>query len=163
RHRGGPAQQVDLGPEVAVADQQHGRSRTRRHRLRLAAGEAAQSVGEAGEHRRHRVDRRSCARRAVGGRRLGHQPAATRTTSSTSTGASSGNEATPTALRACCPASPNSSPIRLLAPLTTPGWPVNDGALATYPTTLTTAATWSRSPTTPFTAAKAFSAQIRAR
>ena len=39
---------------------------------------------------------------------------------------------------------------------------MNDGSAATNPTTLTTRTTSSRSPSTDFTAASAFSAQIRA-
>src|SRR5690606_36620028 len=71
--------------------------------------------------------------------------------SSTSTGASSGSTATPTALRACFPASPNTSTSSSLAPLTTCGWPVKPGALATKPTTLTIRTTDDRSPTTDLT------------
>ncbi len=79
---------------------------------------------------------------------------------STSTGASSGSTATPTAERACTPASPKAVPRSSEAPLTTPGWPVKDGSLATKPTTLTTRVTLSRSPTTDFTAAMALRAQV---
>ncbi len=60
--------------------------------------------------------------------RLGHQAS---TTSSTSTGEPSGSSATPTALRTCTPASPNTSCSSREAPLATAGWPVNPGALAT--------------------------------
>ena len=81
---------------------------------------------------------------------------------STSTGASSGSTATPTALRACTPLSPSTSPSSSLAPFSTPGCPVKSGAEATKPTTFTTRATRSRSPATDFTAASAFSAQVRA-
>ena len=56
-----------------------------------------------------------------------------RTISSSSTGASSGSTATPTALRACRPASPKTSRSSWLAPLPTSGWPVKSGALATKP------------------------------
>ncbi len=42
-------------------------------------------------------------------------------TNSISTGESSGSTATPTALRACCPASPKISPSSSDAPLMTPG------------------------------------------
>ena len=55
---------------------------------------------------------------AVGRRGRGHF---TSTMSSTSTGASNGNSATPTAERACAPASPNTSPRNSDAPLTTAG------------------------------------------
>src|SRR5690606_31683704 len=86
----------------------------------------------------------------------------TSTIISTSTGTSSGRAATPTALRACTPASPNTSPISSLAPLITCGWPENDGSLATNPTSLTTRRTADSSPTSALTAAIPFSAQIRA-
>src|SRR5690606_36127130 len=82
---------------------------------------------------------------------------------STSTGASSGSTATPTALRAWTPLSPRTSASSSLAPLMTPGWPVKSGAEATKPTTFTTRATRSRSPATDLTAARAFSAHVRAR
>ncbi|MDH6190403.1 hypothetical protein M2168_003435 [Streptomyces sp. CZ24] len=45
----------------------------------------------------------------------------------------------------------------------TAGWPVKSWAEATNPVTFTTRATRSRSPATDFTAARAFSAQTRAR
>src|SRR5690606_10094493 len=79
------------------------------------------------------------------------------------TGASSGSTATPTALRAWTPLSPRTSASSSLAPLMTPGWPVKSGAEATKPTTFTTRATRSRSPATDLTAARAFSAHVRAR
>ena len=60
------------------------------------------------------------------------------------------------------PCRPSTSPSSSLAPLTTPGWPVKSGAEATKPTTFTTRSTRSRSPTIDFTAASAFSAQVRA-
>src|SRR5690606_18366981 len=50
----------------------------------------------------------------------GHQANSKR--NSISTGESSGSTATPTALRACCPASPKISPSSSEAPLITPGW-----------------------------------------
>src|SRR5690349_2974440 len=81
---------------------------------------------------------------------------------STSTGASSGSTATPTALRAWTPLSPRTSPSSSLAPLITAGWPVKSVAEATKPTTLTTRAIRSRSPATDFTAARAFRAQVLA-
>src|SRR5262249_51348373 len=85
----------------------------------------------------------------------------TSTMISTSTGASSGNSATPTADRACAPASPNTSTNSSDAPLITPGWPVNPGADATKPTTLTTRVIESI-PTSASTAANAFRAHVRA-
>src|ERR1700757_1715710 len=85
----------------------------------------------------------------------------TSTMTSTSTGASSGNSATPTAERACAPASPNTSAKSSDAPLITPGWPVNPGADATYPPTLTTRVIESI-PTRASTAANAFRAHTRA-
>src|SRR5262249_39251611 len=55
----------------------------------------------------------------------------TSTIISTSTGASSGRTAIPTALRACRPDSPSTSMRNSLAPLMTCACPVNPGALAT--------------------------------
>src|SRR4029079_2420021 len=92
-----------------------------------------------------------------------HAQSWTETMISTSTGASSGRTATPTAERAWTPASPKALPSSSEAPLMTPGWPVNDGSLATKPTTLTTRVTLSRSPTTDFPAAIAWRAQTCAR
>src|SRR6201999_460759 len=98
----------------------------------------ARVVGQ--HHRRGLGDRTQLP---VGGMsqdvRHGRYP--TSTTSSTSTGASSGSSATPTAERACTPASPNTPASRSEAPLTTPGWALNPGAEATNPTTLTTLTT----------------------
>ena len=68
----------------------------------------------------------------------------------------------PTALRACLPASPNTSSSNSLAPFTTCGWPVKSGALATNPVILTTWVTADRPPVTDATAARAFSAALRA-
>ena len=68
--------------------------------------------------------------------RLGHRRVTTRRPSraqatsamtSTSTGAPSGSSATPTALRACRPCSPSTSPNSFEAPLITAGWPVKPG------------------------------------
>src|SRR5690606_11693159 len=58
---------------------------------------------------------------------VGARDAESSTTSSSSTGASRGSTATPTAERAWLPASPKTSPSRVLAPLITAGWPVNEG------------------------------------
>ncbi len=74
----------------------------------------------------------------------------------------SGRTAIPTALRACRPASPNTSSSSSLAPLTTWGWPVKSGALATKPVTLTMRRIAARPPAAEAAAASAFSAQIRA-
>src|SRR5699024_3251312 len=68
-------------------------------------------------------------------------PAATSTIISTSTGPSSGSTGTPTALRACCPASANTVPISSLAPFATLGCAVKSVVLATNATTLTTRTT----------------------
>ncbi len=68
----------------------------------------------------------------------------------------------PTALRACLPASPNTSSSSSLAPFTTCGWPVKSGALATKPVILTTWVTADSPPVTDATAARAFSAAVRA-
>src|SRR5215210_1616033 len=81
-----------------------------------------------------------------------------RTTSSTSTGASSGNSATPTAERACRPASPKTSPMSSDAPSSTPGWPLNPGAEATKPVTLTMLEIPLRPPAWAAAAARALSA-----
>lgn len=85
----------------------------------------------------------------------------TSTMSSTSTGAPSGNSATPTAERACRPALPNTSVSSSEAPLSTAACAVKPGAEATNPTTFTTRATASR-PTRSATAASALSAHVRA-
>ena len=53
---------------------------------------------------------------------------ATSKIASTSTGVFNGRAETPTALRACLPASPKTSPKSSLAPLTTPGCPAKPGA-----------------------------------
>src|SRR5207344_2698720 len=84
------------------------------------------------------------------------------TMTSTSTGVSSGSAITPTALRACLPASPNTSTNSWLAPLITVGCSENQGVLATKPTTLTTRTTADRSPTTDLIAASALRAHCRA-
>jgi hypothetical protein len=81
---------------------------------------------------------------------------------STSTGLSSGSTGTPTADRLCAPASPKISPSRLLVPLMTPGWPVNDGSEATKPVTLKTPVRRSTPPTAAAAAAMALSALMRA-
>src|SRR5699024_6039589 len=64
-----------------------------------------------------------------------HPPQASCSTNSTSTGASMGSTATPTAERACTPASPKMSCSTCEAPLITCGWPVKEGSEATKPTT----------------------------
>jgi hypothetical protein len=79
-----------------------------------------------------------------------------------STGASSGSTGTPTADRACFPASPNTAPSSSEAPFATPGWPVNSGVEDTKATTLTIRLTLDRSPTSARTAAIAFRAHCRA-
>ena len=56
-----------------------------------------------------------------------HAPGPTSTMISTSTGASRGSTGTPTAERACTPASPKTSPSSSEAPLATFGWPVKSG------------------------------------
>ncbi len=84
------------------------------------------------------------------------------TTNSTSTGASSGRTATPTALRAWTPASPKTSPTSVEAPFATAGCPVNDGSDATKTVTFTTRATRSSDPATDWTAARALRAAVRA-
>src|SRR5471032_910345 len=67
-------------------------------------------------------------------------------TASTSTATPRGSEPTPTAARACLPASPNSAAIRSLAPLATSGcWPYSGAALTNTPT-LRQRTTRSRSP-----------------
>ena len=66
---------------------------------------------------------------------------------STSTGASSGRAATPTALRACRPASPKTVAEQLARAVDDTGLAGEAGRAATNPTTLTTRATRSRSPT----------------
>ena len=58
-------------------------------------------------------------------------PAQTSTMISTSTGASSGSTGTPTAERACTPASPKTLPSSSETPLATCGWPVKSGVEAT--------------------------------
>src|SRR5262249_7051376 len=83
--------------------------------------------------------------------------------SSISTGASSGSTAVPTALSACLPDSTKTTSSSSLAPLTTWGWPVKSGALATKPVTLTIRLMADRLPVTETTAARAFSAQVLAR
>src|SRR6266508_2455758 len=92
---------------------------------------------------------------------VGHVGHATSTRISTSTGASSGSTGTPTALRACAPASPNTWPSSSEAPFAICGWPVNSGVEATKASTLTTRFTCDRS-TTEWTAASAFRAHWRA-
>ena len=69
---------------------------------------------------RHAVDRRQSAMWTM---------------ASTSTDASSGRATTPTADRACTPRLPKAAANSSLAPLTTPGCPVNEGSEATNPTT----------------------------
>ena len=73
-----------------------------------------------------------------------------------------GSTATPTAARAWDPASPKTSPSRVLAPLITAGWAVNEGSEATYPVTFTTRVIRSRSPTSASIAARALRQQVAA-
>ena len=103
------AQQVDLGTVVAsrsstTVDAPFGvtgvRSPTRKERACSTSSGGSRRVASPGEVQRTQE---------------------TSTTISTSTGASSGRTGTPTADRACWPASPNTWPISSLAPLATPG------------------------------------------
>ena len=97
---------IDEDNFVAVRSAKHpGVGALQRHRARVFT-----------EQNRSRLSDRP--QYAVRGRGRGHF---TSTMSSTSTGASNGNSATPTAERACAPASPNTSPKNSEAPLTTPG------------------------------------------
>ena len=105
---------IDHHHLVAARTTQHpGVGALQRHQARI--------VGQ--QHRRGFGDRAQLAvsgmRQRLSGSRHGRYP--TSTTSSTSTGASNGNSATPTAERACTPLSPNTSASRSEAPLTTPG------------------------------------------
>src|SRR5919106_508868 len=81
---------------------------------------------------------------------------------STSTGTPRGRAATPTAARAWRPASPKTSPNSSLAALTTLGWSVKSGVLATNPVTLTTRRTPASSPSSALRAASRLTAQVRA-
>ena len=133
RHPGVPVQQVGLHGRPG-GPQQHNAGRWSAGLRRPIRGPGRRALGhpvghprrQPGEHvqgvRRHR-------RPVQTGWISGVEPTAT--TSSTSTGASSGRLATPTALRACRPARPKISPSRSLAPLATCGCPVNPGALDT--------------------------------
>src|SRR5699024_4042959 len=137
-HRGLTAHHVGLDPGVTVAHQDDG-------------GRIARRYGLAGPDR---ILAHGCGNR--------HSHHWTSTMSSTSTGASIGNTATPTALRAGSPASPKASPSSSLAPLATCGCAVKAGSLATNTTAFTTRVTRSRSVTACLTAATAFSAAMRA-
>ena len=122
RHRGLAPQQVDLRTCRRPRPQQHHRRRVARlGRRQLARGVRPRLLDEVGRQRDPQ-----------------HRGAQTSTTSSTSTGTSSGSAATPTADRACLPASPNTSPSSSEAPLATLGCAVKSGVDATKTTTLTT-------------------------
>jgi hypothetical protein len=71
-------------------------------------------------------------------------------TSSISTGAPAGSELTPTAARACRPASPNTATSRSEAPFTTFGCAVKSSVQLTKPPTRTMRFTFARSPTSAF-------------
>src|SRR5690606_2719838 len=134
-----------------------------RHRTRGAPRRRLRSSAQGPRPTAHGLSR-LCGPSACRGKGEGRTYASVSSTwISTSTGASSGSTATPTALRAWTPLSPRTSASSSLAPLMTPGWPVKSGAEATKPTTFTTRATRSRSPATDLTAARAFSAHVRAR
>ena len=108
-HCGLAPQHEDFGPGLGVTQQAD--------RRRIARdGRHPETVT-----RQQRVDpRRHLGRRRRPGYGLAVQ-SDTSTIISTSTGASRGSAATPTAERACTPASPNALPRSSLAPLTTPG------------------------------------------
>ena len=108
-HCGLAPQHEDFGPGLGVTQQAD--------RRRIARdGRHPETVT-----RQQRVDpRRHLGRRRRPGYGLAVQ-SDTSTIISTSTGASRGSAATPTAERACTPASPNALPSSSLAPLTTPG------------------------------------------
>src|SRR6202012_769637 len=99
-----PGQQVHFGAAGRVPEQDH-RGRVSRGRRREPS--VPDVPGPGGQLRRN-------AKLA--------QESATSAISSTSTGVSSGSTATPTALRACLPASPNTSVSSSLAPLMTCRW-----------------------------------------
>src|SRR5699024_7007467 len=126
------------------------------HQVRL---ETVLTVARDDDRRRQPgLDRGALEDLGIEGLGKGGTHQATSTISSTSTGASRGSTATPTALRACRPASPKAWPNSSLAPLATAACPVKSGALATKTPTLTTRVTVSRSPISALTAAMAFSA-----
>ena len=125
RHRGDPAQHEHLDRAAVAAAP----SRTN---ITVAAGFGATGLGPgavepgAGARVGETADREVPGHVRARGRSVSPRRS---TTISTSTGASSGSTATPTAERACMPASPKALPSSSEAPLTTPGWPVKDGSL----------------------------------
>src|SRR5699024_8841609 len=143
------AHHEDLERAVVVAQQHHGRGQLGSNRLlRNLRGAVVEAERALGVHVQEEVA-------------LQHQSVSL-TVTSTSTGEPSGRTATPTAERACLPASPKTSPRNSLAPLMTPGWPVKSGALETNPVTFTTCSMRSRSPISALIAASALIAQVRA-
>src|ERR1700730_10693342 len=86
----------------------------------------------------------------------------TSNTTSTSTAASAGSEATPTVVRAWRPLSPNASTIRSEAPFSTFGPSRKSGAELTKPPSRTTRTTLSRSPSAALICASRLMAQPRA-